>query len=176
VKQQGQPPTLAACKCGKRLLLAMRTTSYSPSAFVMISSHLRSTSRTGARQIPSPPLPFTFFSAQIKFPQITQPNRGFFGQITTPAARLAKSIADAVEGNDGRSGCPQRGRGRGGAVPTGSAGGSRSAGVGKGQDGVRRNWLRHGLFIRVEGIGAQGSRSSTTKLVAWVDNGVGFIP
>jgi hypothetical protein len=28
----------------------------------------------------------------------------------------------------------------------------------------------------VKGIGAQGSWPSTTKLIAWVDNGVGLIP
>jgi hypothetical protein len=28
----------------------------------------------------------------------------------------------------------------------------------------------------VKGVGAQGSRPSTTKLIAWVGNGVGFIP
>ena len=30
--------------------------------------------------------------------------------------------------------------------------------------------------VSVKGVGAQGSWPSTTKLVAWVDNGVGFIP
>ena len=32
------------------------------------------------------------------------------------------------------------------------------------------------LIDGVKGVGAQGSWPSTTKLVAWVDNGVGFIP
>ena len=32
------------------------------------------------------------------------------------------------------------------------------------------------FVVCVKGVGAQGSRPSTTKLVAWVGNGVGFIP
>ena len=32
------------------------------------------------------------------------------------------------------------------------------------------------VLCYVKGVGAQGSWPSTTKLVAWVDNGVGFLP
>ena len=36
--------------------------------------------------------------------------------------------------------------------------------------------LRSSQISFVKGVGAQGSWPSTTKLVAWVGNGVGFIP